>query len=74
MPPTIIFLNDKGKIHAAVTAESWWRALGQDGKVSINTPPKLSLLENEKILKMALTTGKTVFVTTDSGEITLKEP
>lgn len=73
MPPQLILLDEKGKSHAAVTAGSWWKALGPDGKVSPDNPPALRFLENEKILEIKLASGKTVRVNTDTGDLSVEK-
>ena len=65
----IVILDEKGAIHAEVTADNWWKALGPDGKIA-DDPPKLRLLEEEKILEITFASGTTARVNVDSGEIT----
>lgn len=70
---TIVMLDDKGKSHATVTLDNWWKALGAEGKISPDNPPELRFLENEKILEIKLASGKTARVNTDSGELTVEK-
>ena len=71
--PQVVILDDKGQSHAAVAAATWWKALGPDGNVSPDNPPKLRFLENEKILEIKLASGKTARVNTDSGELSIEK-
>lgn len=68
----IVILDDKGKTHTEVIADDWLKVLGADGEITSDKPPKLSFLENEKILEIKLASGKTVHVNTDSGELSIK--
>jgi hypothetical protein len=67
----IVILDAKGKTHTEVTADDWSKALGPDGKIELNNPPKLRFLENEKVLEITFESGTTVHVNVDSGEVTV---
>ncbi len=68
----IVILDNKGKTHTEVIADDWLKVLGPDGEITTDKPPKLSFLDNEKILEIKLASGKTVHVNTDSGELSIK--
>ncbi len=68
----IVILDDKGKTQAEVTADVWSKTLGSNGEITSDKMPKLSFLDNEKILEVKLASGKTVHVNTDSGELSIK--
>ena len=69
----VVILDEKGQMHATVSAAAWWNALGPAGAASLEQPPELRFLDNDKLVEIKLASGKVAHVNTDTGELTVEK-